>query len=338
MTAASERVVARGNGRLIAYAVMAVLVALPVAFFALGPLSGESFSLQGPGGPAVAFSAGLLSFLSPCVLPLVPVYITHLSGATFEGGRLNANRRATFTHSLVFVSGFSAIFILLGVSLGLLGSFFITDHQRDFEQVAGAVLIVMGLLLVPAYGRRSPMRSALVLFGVTVVFFGLRELASLHGDQARLGILAALMGLAWLRFAGYLDLAIFQRSFQVDLARTHGVGYTRSALVGGSFALGWTPCIGPVLASISTLAAESANAWRGLYLLSFYSAGLSLPFVLTGLALSDATKILRRLQPYAPLIEVASAVMIISLGVLLWTDRLTSLNQYFTFGDFSKGL
>lgn len=338
MTAGSERLAARGNGRLIAYAVMAALVALPVALFAVGPLSGDSFSLQGPAGPAVAFSAGLLSFLSPCVLPLVPVYITHLSGATFEGGRLNANRRATFTHSLVFVSGFSAVFILFGVAFGLLGSYFLTDHQKDFQQIAGAILVAMGLLLVPAYGRRSPMRSALVLVGVTVVFFGLRELARLHGDQARLVILAALMALAWLRFSGYLDLAIFQRSFQVDLARNQNVGYTRSALVGGSFALGWTPCIGPVLASISTLAAQSSSAWSGLYLLSFYSAGLSLPFVLTGLALSDATRVLRRLQPYAPLIEVASAVMIISLGVLLWTDRLTSLNQYFTFGDFSKGL
>lgn len=311
---------------------------VPIALFAIGPLSGDSFSLGGPAGPALAFSAGLLSFLSPCVLPLVPVYITHLSGATFEQGRLVANRRATFTHSLVFVSGFSAVFILFGVSVGLIGSYFITDHQRDFEQVAGAVLMVMGILLVPAYGKRSPLRSLVLLAAVTVVFFALADLANLRGQSVRLGILGLLMALAWLRFAGYVEVPIFQRTFQVDLARSTGVGYSRSLLVGGSFALGWTPCIGPVLASILTLAERSSSAWSGLYLLSFYSAGLSVPFLLTGLALSDATKFLRRIQRFAPAIEVASAIMIISLGVLLWSGRLTSLNQYFDLGVFGQGL
>ena len=326
-----------GNRRLI-YLLLGLLAILPIAAFAIGPVSPDSFSLGGPAGPAVAFSAGLLSFLSPCVLPLVPVYITHLSGATFEHGRLVSNRRATFTHALVFVSGFSAIFILLGVSVGLLGSYYITDHQRLFEQVAGAVLIFLGILLVPAYGKRSPARSVLLLAAVTVVFFALADLANLRGQSARLGILALLMALAWLRFSGYVEIPIFQRTFQVDLARGTGVGYTRSLLVGSSFALGWTPCIGPVLASILTLAGKSSSAWSGLYLLAFYSAGLSVPFLLTGLALSDATKFLRRIQRFAPAIEVTSAIMIMGIGVLLWSGRLTALNQYFDFGWFGAGL
>jgi cytochrome c-type biogenesis protein len=328
----------RGGNHTFLYLLLGLLALLPVALFVIGPLSGDSFSVRGPAGPAVAFSAGLLSFLSPCVLPLVPVYITHLSGATFEHGRLVANRRATFTHSLVFVSGFSAVFILFGVSVGLLGSYFITDHQRDFEQVAGVVLMVMGILLVPAYGKRSPARSVILLAAVVVVFVALADLANLRGQSMRLGILGLLMALAWLRFSGYVEIPIFQRTFQVDLARSTGAGYGRSLLVGGSFALGWTPCIGPVLASILTLAERSSSAWSGLYLLSFYSAGLSVPFLLTGLALSDATRILRRIQRFAPAIEVTSAIMIISLGVLLWSGRLTALNQYFDFGAFGEGL
>ncbi len=336
MTATSRSM--GGGGRRLAYLVMAVLVIAPVALFAVGPLTGESFALRGPGGPLVAFSAGLLSFLSPCVLPLVPVYITHISGATFEHGRLVANRRATFTHSLVFVSAFSAVFITLGASFGLLGSYFIEDHQRDFEQIAGGILVVLGLLLVPAYGRRSPIRSALVLFGVTAVFFALADLAELRGQQGRLLVLAGLMALAWARFSGYLEVGFFQRTVQLDLARQRKTGYVRSALVGGGFAIGWTPCIGPVLTAILTLAETSSSAYSGLYLLTFYSAGLSVPFLLTGLALSDATKVLRKIQPYAPVIEVVSAVMIISLGVLLWTNRLTALNDFFTFSGITEGL
>src|SRR5512140_410783 len=84
------------------YTALAVLILLPVAAFAIGPLSSSSFSLQGPGGPLLAFSAGVLSFVSPCVLPLVPIYLTHLSGASIENGRVISDRRVTFTHALVF--------------------------------------------------------------------------------------------------------------------------------------------------------------------------------------------------------------------------------------------
>src|SRR6185437_6675983 len=103
------------------YVLFVVLALIPVAAFALGPLHGDSFSLKGPGGPLLAFSAGVLSFVSPCVLPLVPIYITHLSGASVENGRIVANRRVTFMHALVFVVGFSLVFIALGTVAGLIG-------------------------------------------------------------------------------------------------------------------------------------------------------------------------------------------------------------------------
>jgi cytochrome c-type biogenesis protein len=320
------------------YVGLALLAAIPVLAFAIGPFTRDSLDLKGPGGPLLAFSAGLLSFVSPCVLPLVPVYLTHLSGATFEGGRVQARRSKTLTHSLVFVGSFSLIFILLGASVGLLGSYFIKDNQRTFEQGAGVMLVGLGLMLVPPYGRRSPMRSALVLIAVTWAFFTVAEIANLRGDRPRLLILAGLMALVWLRFAGYVQLAFFQRTFQLDLARERKVGYTRSALVGAGFAIGWTPCIGPVLGTILTLAGQSSDALTGFYLLCFYSLGLSLPFVLTGLALADAQPVLRKIQRFGPYIEVASAVMIVGLGVLLWTGRLATLSSYFGFADFNQGL
>ncbi len=320
------------------YTVFGVLALLPVFAFALGPLSGESFSLQGPAGPLLAFSAGVLSFVSPCVLPLVPIYIAHLSGASLERGGAIGDRRATLSHAVAFVGGLSIVFIVLGTSVGLLGSYFFKDNQRELAQVAGGFLMLMGIILMPAPSARSSMRSALVLLGLTAVFFFLAEVAGLRGDRARLLVLGGIIAVAWLRLSGYLPLPWLSRTYEIPVGRQRKVGYTRSALVGGAFALGWTPCIGPMLGSILTLAATSSHALTGLYLLLAYSAGFSVPFLITGLALSDATRAIHRIQRYAPYIEVASGVMLVGLGVLLLYGRLTGLNTYFNFASFNTGL
>ncbi|MEO6397580.1 MAG: cytochrome c biogenesis protein CcdA [Tepidiformaceae bacterium] len=319
------------------YAIMAILVAIPVLAFAIGPFSAGSFALRGPGGPLLAFSAGVLSFVSPCVLPLVPIYLTHLSGASVEDGRIVANRRVTFVHALSFVGGLSFVFILLGVSVGLLGTYLLADYQRDLEQFAGLFLVLMGVVLMPAQGRSSPIRAALLLLLLTLAYVFLAEVADLKGDRQRLLLLAAVLALVWFRFAGYLQFSPLSRTFEVNVKRRQ-VGYTRSALVGGAFALGWTPCVGPILGSILTLAATSSDALTGAYLLVAYSAGFSIPFLIAGLALGDATRFLRRITPYTPYIEVASGVMLVGLGVLLVSGRLTGLNTYFSFADFNRGL
>ena len=322
------------------YILFAVLALIPVLAFAIGPFQGDSFSLNGPAGPLLAFSAGVLSFVSPCVLPLVPVYLTHLSGASIENGRIVANRRRTFTHAVVFVSAFSFVFIVLGTIAGLLGSYFIADNQRNIGEIAGVILVVMGILLIPPRGRQDPLRSALLLIALTAVYFFLAEAAHLKGNTTRLLELGGVLALVWLRFAGYLQLTLFQRTFGFDVAHNQQVGYTKSAMVGGAFALGWTPCIGPILGSILTLAGVGSDSdpLRGAYLLVAYSAGLSIPFLIAGLALSDITPFLRRLQRYSGFIEVASGVMIVGLGVLLITGRLAGLSTYFGFADFNGGL
>jgi cytochrome c-type biogenesis protein len=322
------------------YVAFAVLAIIPIVAFALGPLTSSSFSLKGPAGPLLAFSAGVLSFVSPCVLPLVPIYLTHLSGASIENGKVVADRRVTFTHALVFVGGFSLVFIALGTTAGLLGSYFLADHQRDLGEIAGIMLVAMGILLIPSRGRQDPLRSALLLIALTAVYFFLAEAAQLKGDNTRLLELGGVLTLVWLRFAGYLELPMLSRTFTTNAGAGREVGYTKSALVGGAFALGWTPCIGPILGSILTLASVGSDndPFRGTYLLIFYSLGLSIPFLITGLLLSDITPFLRRIQRYSGVIEVASGVMVVAVGVLLVTGQLSGLSQYFTFADFNQGL
>lgn len=326
------------ESRTLLYAVFALLALLPVAAFAVGPFSSDTFGLEGPGGPLVAFSAGVLSFVSPCVLPLVPIYITHLSGASIKQGQVVASRSATFSHAVAFIIGLSAVFIVLGTSAGLLGSYVVRDQQRGLEQGAGVLMVLMGFLLMPAHGRRSLFGSGLLLLGLTAAYFFLAEAADLKGDRTGLALLGIVVALAWLRFAGYLSLPFLQRTFEINVGRSPNVSYGRSLLVGGAFALGWTPCVGPILGGILTLAATSSHAWTGAYLLVFYSLGFSIPFLITGLAVSDVTRFLRRIQRYSLAIEVASGVMLIGLGVLLLTGRLTALNEYFSFADFNQGL
>ncbi len=328
------------NGRTLLYALFAVLALIPILAFAIGPWSSSSFSLRGPAGPLLAFSAGVLSFVSPCVLPLVPIYLTHLSGASFENGKAVTDRRKTFTHALVFVGSFSLIFIVLGTAAGLLGSYFLADNKRDIGEFAGIILVGMGILLIPAGGKRDPLRSALLLLALTAVYLFLAEAAQLQGNRTRLIELGGVLALVWLRFAGYLNLPFFARTFEINVARNRDVGYTKSALVGGAFALGWTPCIGPILGSILTLASTGSESepLRGTYLLIAYSIGLSVPFLIAGLALSDMQPFLRRMQRYSGAIEVASGVMIVAVGVLLITGQLSGLSSYFSFADFNGGL
>ena len=120
---ATQRVFGRSIGsRSTLYVLFAALVLIPVVAFAIGPLGGSSLSLEGPGGPFLAFSAGVLSFVSPCVLPMVPIFIAQVSGSSIQNGNFTADRRVTFTHAVAFVSGLSLVFIALGAAAGLVGS------------------------------------------------------------------------------------------------------------------------------------------------------------------------------------------------------------------------
>ncbi len=319
------------------YAAFAMLVLVPVAVFALGGADAGSFSLKGAGGPFVAFSAGVLSFVSPCVLPIVPIYVTNLAGATVERGQVIADTRKTFTHALAFVLGLSTVFIALGASAGLFGVA-LQDYLPELETAAGVLLIVLGSLLIPSSGRKPPLVAALALAATAAIFFGVVELAELRDERGRM-LLLGLAGLvAWAKFSGYIQFNLLQRTFTASFGGQRGVGYTRSAMVGGAFGVGWTPCVGPILGAILTLAATSGDALTGAYLLAFYSAGLGVPFLLAGLAIGDTTRAVRKLQRYLPAFEVASAAMMIALGALLLAGAITNLNEYFGFAEFNQGL
>ena len=220
-----------------------------------------------------ALGAGILSFVSPCVLPLVPVYIGYLSG-TAAGMEGQPSRGAALRQSLLFVLGFSLVFILLGASAGLLGRT-LNEYLPTLRQVGGLLLVVFGLHIM--------------------------------------GVLR----IPWLYYEKRLDY------------RPSTVGGATPVLIGMVFALGWTPCVGPILAAILLLASDSATVGQGAWLLAVYSLGLGLPFIATALALGSATRLLKRLNRYYRAIEIVSGLFLIVLGILLFTNTLQRLSGYF---------
>lgn len=263
--------------------------------------------LTGPWGFAFAFAAGILSFLSPCVLPLVPAYIAHLTGttATLVPGR--SDRRETVTHAMAFVLGFTVLFTALGASFGYLAVLFGSDDStafRDFvpvlQKIGGVTLVVMGLNLI----------------GVIRIPFLYRTYTFETATSNRTPVAATAGG-------GAVTVGGGGSSW-------YGLNYAKSFGIGSAFALGWTPCIGPVLGAILTLSATSASVAQGAYLLLVYSLGLGVPFILTGLAVVPMTRFFRRIRGIMPFVEIVTGAMIISVGVLIFFDELTIFNAWFS--------
>ncbi len=235
----------------------------------------------------LAFLAGLLSFLSPCVLPLVPIYIGYLSGTAVADQ--SASRMRTLSHAAAFVGGFGLVFVALGSLAGLAG------------YIVAAPAGPLGFVGRMAAGLNQATPWLGRLGGALLVFFGLH--------------LTGLVRIPWL----YRELRV-----EANTARRGGL--VASILVGMAFAAGWTPCVGPYLMAILVLASNSGTVAQGALLLAVYSLGLGLPFLLAGLALGAVSKQLRRLNRYLNVVSIVGGGMLIAMGILLITGRFQWLN------------
>jgi cytochrome c-type biogenesis protein len=224
----------------------------------------ESISLT------VAFAAGVLSFASPCVLPLIPGYIGYMSGVSGSGGDRKAILGAP-THALAFVLGFGIVFTLFGIGVGILGQV-IGEWQPILKRIGGAVIVLMALHIM-----------------------------------------------------GILRIPVLYREASLQPKIPVGLGYVSSFALGLFFALGWTPCIGPVLTSILIVAASGQSPATATLLLATYSLGLGLPFVLTGIFFTKATEALRRLRSLGAAVNYASGALLMVMGLLLLTGNLEKL-------------
>ena len=221
----------------------------------------------------LVFVAGLLSFLSPCVLPLAPIYMGYLSGSSISGDT-SANRWHVLSHALFFVGGFTVVFVILfGLPTTILGS--ALQQYRDWITRIGGVILVL---------------------------FGLHTM-------------------------GIVTVPFLNMTRRVDMGAEMKQGYARSALLGVTFAAGWTPCIGPLLGTVMTLA--FAEPSRALVFIFTYALGLAIPFLLTAALLARATGWLKRLNQHMRAVEIVSGLLMVGVGVLLVTGTFSVLNNYF---------
>jgi cytochrome c-type biogenesis protein len=220
-----------------------------------------------------AFLSGIVSFLSPCVLPLVPGYLSFMSGLTFDqlssGADRAAVRRRAGLGSVFFVLGFSLVFTLLGASATAAGQF-LADHRGVIDKIAGVVIAVFGLHVMGA------------------------------------------VKIPWL---------YYEKRFHSSASP----GLAGAFIMGLAFAFGWTPCIGPILAGILALAAQQETVWQGVFLLLAYSAGLGLPFIAAGLATERFLNFFNRYKRFIRWGEIFAGVLLVAIGIMIFTGRLTQL-------------
>lgn len=232
-----------------------------------------------------ALVAGVISFISPCVLPIVPGYISFISGASLSELKNQvdldaARRRELFwrvtMNSLFFVAGFSVVFVAMGASATYIGQWF-AANRLVLARIAGAAIVVLGLHTM----------------GLTPI--------------------------KWLNYEKRIH------------AETKPMGVFGSFLIGLAFAFGWSPCIGPILAGVLVLAAQQETVSQGVFLLAAYSLGLGIPFVATGVAINRFLNFFGRIKKHMRLVEVVAGVLLVAVGVLVFTDSLQMLSRYFTF-------
>ncbi|MEW6739588.1 MAG: cytochrome c biogenesis CcdA family protein [Nitrospirota bacterium] len=222
----------------------------------------------------LAFFAGFLSFLSPCVLPLVPAYVSFITGLSLDELRHSPRISRTMGSTIAFVFGFSTIFVSLGASSSLLGNLLL--EYQDYLRIGGGIMtIVFGLFI-----------------------------------------------------AGFIKLDFLMREKRFHVSKGP-VGYLGSFLIGMSFAAGWTPCIGPILGTILIYAGTKASASYGLKLLSVYSLGLAIPFILATLAMNAFFTYTKKLHKFMKAIMILSGLILIIFGIMLLTNSMGRLSAIF---------
>jgi cytochrome c-type biogenesis protein len=224
--------------------------------------------------PAAAL-AGLLSFLSPCVLPLVPPYLTFIAGTTIEEVAVHREvraRRSILLAAVLFVFGFSTVFVGLGATASSFGQL-LHQYSSRLSLLAAVVIILMGL-----------------------------------------------------HFLGVFRFAVLYREARVEVQRPRGVW--GSYVMGLAFGFGWTPCIGPILAAILAVAASQDTVGKGILLLTFYSAGLGMPFLLAALAFEPFVRVIKRFRPYYRAIEQVIGVLLVATGIGFLTGSVQDVSAW----------
>ena len=319
----------------------------------------------------LAVIAGFLSFISPCVLPLVPAYIGYMggrmthniamrtsAGETTQSSSL-AMRLHMLLHGLAFVFGFTLVFVIIGILTTALVSVagqYVNTFTESIGRIGGVVIIFFGLQfmgVLPKFFKwlrkkenASMLDNVLFSIGFLIVVSGLIYWGLVEQIAIALPIIAGLAlamfingafsqpAVFWSNVLNRLELMLYSDT-RADIEPNGREGLLGSTFMGMVFSAGWTPCIGPLLGTILTVAATTGDVAQGMLMLTAYSIGLGIPFIITALLLNSAQGILRRLQRHMHKIELISGTLLIAIGILVASGQLQSLSQTFSQGEFA---
>lgn len=224
-----------------------------------------------------AFLAGLASFLSPCILPMIPSYLAFITGISLEELSQDQNlkkvRKSVITNSLFFILGFSILFVIMGASATFLGKF-LSKNIRWLEIIGGSLVVILGL-----------------------------------------------------HFAGLFKIKFLEKEKKFHLNKKP-LGLFGTVLVGMAFGAGWTPCVGPILGSILTMAAATQDVVKGIILLISYSVGLGIPFLLAGILIHKFFEYFKKIRKYFRVITLVGGILLVIIGVLLITGYFTTISSF----------
>ena len=263
-----------------------------------------------------AFLAGILAFLSPCVLPIIPAYLSYISGVGIE--EVQRERRLInpkiFFATLFFVIGFSLVFTMLGAGASFIGQFLRT-YQTEIAKVGGGLVIFFGLHFAGAFLRPNFLKE---LIGVQAFLTALHlfGVISKDGFYSLTGALAVVLALYLFGVHEYLYR-------QMKTEAKAKASYLGAFIIGVVFAFGWTPCIGPILGSILFLASQQDTVREGAVMLLLFSFGLGIPFLIAGLLFSLFLNFVKKFGRFFRVIELVGGLLLISLGIMLVLDKLS---------------
>ena len=270
----------------------------------------------------LVFVAGLISFLSPCVLPLVPGYVSMLSGVGVD--QLKEGQGSTgklLSSALAFVVGFSAVFITMGATASAVGAFLLRNRNL-LAPIAGALIILFGLHLI-GWLVKITVRVGIIV-GVVLVAIGLVLLfraGAAHAIKPVHFFAASLIFLFGPSLTRWLN-----RDVHMQNVGGNQPGIVSGFLLGFAFALGWTPCIGPILTTVLAIAATREKITEGIILLTLYSAGLAIPFLLTAVGIGRFLKFYQKFRKHLHTVEVFSGVLLLVIGALIFGNGLTYIS------------
>lgn len=231
-----------------------------------------------------ALTAGVLSFFSPCVFPLIPAYVAHLTDGSVKDGKVNTQKSVLLSRSISFIFGFSIVFVLLGASASVVGQVFL-DNKKLIQMIGGFLIIIFGLQML-----------------------------------------------------GVFKIKFLMTEKRFDYNRKSKASSLKSFILGLAFGSGWTPCVGLALSSILLLASSTETIYSGMFLLWIYALGLGIPFLLLSFLVTYSLNVVKRINKVLPKLSLVNGVILIIMGLLLFTGQMEKISAYLSTFTIFKGV